>query len=334
VKGAGIGLILSTVPKECAGGNDLYVSWRTAHFVVSALLLAIVCPSSLFLSLKAIWQSIALYRKFVRRERIYGAAQRQHPPLAEEQPSAQEPSNEQPSSSTPPPAAVAQEEFPATPQQAHLLFSKFFLRWRDYGAILTSVLTVAYCVLDIRANAFGVQQRNINIILGTASLMAYVQLMYYFKYFPSYHVRWGGVHRRTLSRSPPPPSSPSTSSHPHPPKALTKATRRALPAILRLLTGVLPLYLGYCLLGMMWFGLYTAEFETFDRTTTTLFGVFNGDSIVATFQTIYSTDPFFNFFTRMFMYSFIVFFIYSVLQVRQGGGGAVDRAWVCMQRQV
>jgi len=88
--------------------------------------------------------------------------------------------------------------------------------------------------------------------------------------------------------------------------------RRALPRVARFLVGVIPIFLGYALFGLLYFGDHSERFGSFGVSLFTLFAVLNGDVIRETFTDLVSIYPMLS---QVYLYSFICLFTFVVLNV-------------------
>ncbi|KAJ9460053.1 hypothetical protein DIPPA_26591 [Diplonema papillatum] len=95
---------------------------------------------------------------------------------------------------------------------------------------------------------------------------------------------------------------------------LINSLKRGMPLAMRFIVGCLPLYFGYVCFGTIVFGRYTHRFVTFDAGCVTLFSVLNGDVMHDIFEDIYPEQGGgLKFLSRIYMYSFIILFIYAIL---------------------
>lgn len=87
---------------------------------------------------------------------------------------------------------------------------------------------------------------------------------------------------------------------------------RAVPRVGRFVMGVIPIFLGYALFGMLYFGEHSERFGSLGLAMITLFSVLNGDVMRETFMDILPFNPTV---AQVYMYSFVSVFIYVVLNV-------------------
>jgi hypothetical protein len=78
------------------------------------------------------------------------------------------------------------------------------------------------------------------------------------------------------------------------------------------MVGVFPIFMGYALFGMLFFGNRTGRFSTLVASMFTLFSMLNGDILRDTFLDLYPIAPLWS---QLYLYTFISFFIYCVLAV-------------------
>eukprot|EP00897_Mesotaenium_endlicherianum_P008505 jgi/Mesen1/7683/ME000403S06863 len=90
------------------------------------------------------------------------------------------------------------------------------------------------------------------------------------------------------------------------------ALRTGVPYILRLVVAIGPVFVGYALFAWTFFGAFNTTFNTFGSSAVMLFSIVNGDSIHDTFQ-LYTEEHLV--IGRLFLVSFIMGFIYCVLNV-------------------
>ena len=93
--------------------------------------------------------------------------------------------------------------------------------------------------------------------------------------------------------------------------------KHALSRVLRFLLCVLILYGGFCFSGWIILGPYHWKFRTLARTSECLFALMNGDDVFATFAYLQSggSSTFVWWFSRLYLYSFVLLFIYVVLSL-------------------
>jgi len=97
---------------------------------------------------------------------------------------------------------------------------------------------------------------------------------------------------------------------------LGSTLRGALPVATNFIIGALPIFLGYCLFGAIFFGRISYHFATLEQTAVTLFAVLNGDIVLDTFHEL--DDPnsrLVSLVSAVFLYSFIPLMIYGMVNV-------------------
>eukprot|EP01059_Diplonema_ambulator_P032795 TRINITY_DN6603_c0_g2_i1.p1 TRINITY_DN6603_c0_g2~~TRINITY_DN6603_c0_g2_i1.p1 ORF type:complete len:545 (+),score=91.85 TRINITY_DN6603_c0_g2_i1:136-1635(+) len=97
---------------------------------------------------------------------------------------------------------------------------------------------------------------------------------------------------------------------------LISSLRKGTPIAFRFMAGCLPFYLGYALMGTHIFGPNCFRFITVDRSAVSLFAVLNGDVVHQTFSDMFpDQNTWAQFFSRAYLYSFIILFIYVILNI-------------------
>nr|XP_027195210.1 mucolipin-3-like [Dermatophagoides pteronyssinus] len=91
--------------------------------------------------------------------------------------------------------------------------------------------------------------------------------------------------------------------------------KHSLSRVLRFMLCVLVLYGGFCFSGWIILGPYHFKFYTLARTSECLFALMNGDDVFATFAYLESTSLFVWWFSRFYLYSYVLLFIYVVLSL-------------------
>eukprot|EP00759_Apiculatamorpha_spiralis_P018523 PhF_6_TR24844/c0_g1_i1/m.34271/K04994/MCOLN3; mucolipin 3 len=157
-------------------------------------------------------------------------------------------------------------------------------------AMLTHFVTIVFVFLQVLESSTDgeislLYNKARALCMGLSTLMSLFLCVSYFHNAPSYYV-------------------------------LMKTMSRALPHLLLLLVGVVPIFMAYALCGVAVFGSYCPWFATLDQAIVTLFCVLNGDSIRDSFVALSQTDNYtMKFFSRIYLYSFVCVFIYNVLNV-------------------
>jgi len=91
--------------------------------------------------------------------------------------------------------------------------------------------------------------------------------------------------------------------------------KHSLPRVMRFLLCVLVLYCGFCFSGWIILGAFHWKFQTLARTSECLFALMNGDDVFATFAYLQESSPFVWWFSRLYLYSYVLLFIYIVLSL-------------------
>jgi hypothetical protein len=125
---------------------------------------------------------------------------------------------------------------------------------------------------DIMASSF------LKASLGMACVMYWFALIQYLEFFPRYYI-------------------------------MISMLKLSVPRVSQFLLGVLPIFFGYALLGMVCFGDVTDRFGNITETLRSLFAVVNGDIIYDTFDSI----EFAGFGGQLYLYLYILIFTYVVL---------------------
>ena len=159
----------------------------------------------------------------------------------------------------------------------------FFNIWFILGTISNTCNIVGYCLsfheyLTYERVEFDITTQ---VLIASGCLLIWISMVQYLEGFSTYYVLI-----TTLSRS--------------------------LPKVASFLVGVLPIFLGYCLFGIAFFGLHSKNFQNMDSATVTLFSLLNGDSISDIFYELYVINPIIS---RVYIISFITLFIYAVLNI-------------------
>lgn len=94
--------------------------------------------------------------------------------------------------------------------------------------------------------------------------------------------------------------------------AIMKTFRVGAPQVAKVAFGVAPIFFGYTLFGLVYFGFDSTRFGYVTTSMVTLFSLMNGDAIRETFTDLAAFDIVT---AQLYLYSFIVFFIYVVCAV-------------------
>ena len=79
-----------------------------------------------------------------------------------------------------------------------------------------------------------------------------------------------------------------------------------------MLFGIFEVYMGFVFFGVAYFAAFSDLFKDPDAASVTLFALLNGDVIHDVFDAIYDASPVVS---RVYLYSFIMLFIYAVLNI-------------------
>ncbi|XP_064473886.1 mucolipin-3-like [Ornithodoros turicata] len=91
--------------------------------------------------------------------------------------------------------------------------------------------------------------------------------------------------------------------------------RRALPNILRFLLCAVLLYAGFCFCGWVVLGPHHIKFRSLSMTSECLFALMNGDDMFATFAILDPDSVIIWWFSRFYLYLFLILFIYCVISL-------------------
>lgn len=129
------------------------------------------------------------------------------------------------------------------------------------------------------------QQYNLcSTLLGTGNLLVWAGVLRYLGFFKKYNI-------------------------------LILTMRRAFPNILRFLLCALLLYCGFCFCGWVVLGPHHIKFRSLSMTSECLFALMNGDDMFATFAIMSEHDGIIWWFSRLYLYLFLILFIYCVLSL-------------------
>lgn len=93
---------------------------------------------------------------------------------------------------------------------------------------------------------------------------------------------------------------------------LIRTLNYGLPRIAQFLVGVAPIFISFCLFGMVVFGPRTFRFSNFSQTAITLFAVMNGDVMRETYLMVIGLQKgwFLRALSQLYLYAFVCLFIY------------------------
>ncbi|MES1916401.1 MAG: hypothetical protein MHM6MM_008223, partial [Cercozoa sp. M6MM] len=121
----------------------------------------------------------------------------------------------------------------------------------------------------------------VSLLLGLGCLFAWINLTQFFEHAESYY-------------------------------ALIMTLKLGTPRVGRFLLGVLPIFMGYAFFGVAYFSGYSHLFADLDASSVTLFALLNGDVIHDVFDNVFPRAPTVS---RLYLYSFVILFIYAVLNI-------------------
>lgn len=133
-------------------------------------------------------------------------------------------------------------------------------------------------------SAEGHEYSKCTILLGVGNLLLWVGLLRYLGFFPKYNM-------------------------------LILTVKRALPNVLRFTLCAVFLYVGFCFCGWIVLAPYHIKFRTLSRSSECLFSVMNGDDMFATFALIDTKNNLIWWFSRFYLYLFLLLFIYVVISL-------------------
>eukprot|EP00747_Dinoflagellata_sp_TGD_P178698 gnl/TRDRNA2_/TRDRNA2_28114_c0_seq1.p1 gnl/TRDRNA2_/TRDRNA2_28114_c0~~gnl/TRDRNA2_/TRDRNA2_28114_c0_seq1.p1 ORF type:complete len:630 (+),score=91.16 gnl/TRDRNA2_/TRDRNA2_28114_c0_seq1:148-2037(+) len=122
------------------------------------------------------------------------------------------------------------------------------------------------------------------VSIGVACSLAYFSMLQYISFFDRWYVMWLTV-------------------------------RESIPRVLRFMGGVLPLYLGYAVLGVSLWGITSSWYRDLPSASNALFSLLNGDIIHDTFMNLETDAPEMWWIAQIYLYSFLCVFIYVVLNL-------------------
>ena len=96
---------------------------------------------------------------------------------------------------------------------------------------------------------------------------------------------------------------------------LVHSLSHGLPSVARFTLGCIPIFMAYVGAATVFFGRTSRSFGSIGETTTTLFSLLNGDTMLDTFDSIGPADQWRSALGRLFLGSFIMLFTYAVLNV-------------------
>ncbi|KAL4656048.1 mucolipin-3-like [Arapaima gigas] len=150
--------------------------------------------------------------------------------------------------------------------------------------IVTDVLAVVGSGLKIAIQTKNFTNYDIcSILLGTATMLVWVGVIRYFGFYQKYNI-------------------------------LIVTLRAAFPSAVRFCCCAIMIYLGYTFCGWIVLGPYHLKFQTLNSVAECLFSIINGE-IFHTFRSIQSSSYLVWLFSRIYLYSFALLFVYMVLSL-------------------
>lgn len=130
----------------------------------------------------------------------------------------------------------------------------------------------------------GTEYAKCSILLGVGNLLIWIGILRYLGFFPKYNM-------------------------------LILTLKRALPNVLRFLICAIMLFVGSCFCGWIVLAPYHIKFRTLSRTAECLFSIMNGDDMFATFALLDTNLDLIWYFSRIFLYTFLLVFVYIVVSL-------------------
>lgn len=158
--------------------------------------------------------------------------------------------------------------------------------WYVMIAINDILIILGSCFkIQLEQRVLDGQQYNLcSALLGTGNLLVWAGVLRYLGFFKKYNI-------------------------------LILTMRRAFPNILRFLLCALLLYCGFCFCGWVVLGPHHIKFRSLSMTSECLFALMNGDDMFATFAILSERDGIIWWFSRFYLYLFLILFIYCVLSL-------------------
>ncbi|XP_035225039.1 mucolipin-3-like [Stegodyphus dumicola] len=170
-----------------------------------------------------------------------------------------------------------------------LSFSEYldFIDFWYVNIIISDILLIFGSLIKMQIeeqSAEGMMYTKCSILLGVGNLQIWIGLLRYLGFFPKYNM-------------------------------LILTLKRALPNILRFLLCAVLLYTGFSFCGWIVLAPFHVKFQTLSRTVECLFAVMNGDDMFATFALVNSPSNLIWWFSRIYLYAFLLLFIYVVISL-------------------
>lgn len=162
-----------------------------------------------------------------------------------------------------------------------------FIDFWYINIVVSDILLIFGSLIKVQIeeqNADSHEYSRCSILLGVGNLLLWVGLLRYLGFFPKYNM-------------------------------LILTVKRALPNVLRFTLCAVFLYIGFCFCGWIVLAPYHIKFRTLSRTSECLFAVMNGDDMFATFALTDTKNSLIWWFSRMYLYLFLLLFIYVVISL-------------------
>jgi len=174
---------------------------------------------------------------------------------------------------------VNSEEWEALSCKAKMRFFNFWFFITSFGNVANIIASlIAYNFLTQYSDF---QWQLIILLTGFGCMMCWISIIQYLEFFPKYYY-------------------------------LILTLRLSTPRLAKFMIGVLPVYMGFVFFGVAYFAAFSDLFKDPDAASVTLFALLNGDVIHDVFDAIYDASPVIS---RVYLYSFIMLFIYAVLNI-------------------
>lgn len=161
-----------------------------------------------------------------------------------------------------------------------------FVSWWSFVVLIKNVSNMigALLVTVPEWRTHDTMHNIIAICLGFGALLSTVSISRYLQYLPKFNL-------------------------------LLLSLRRAVPVALRFTISIAFAFMGFTLCGTLWFGHYAIWFRGIEATAVTLFSAINGDILRDIFNQIYAFDLQSKILSRIFLWTYILFFTCSVLKL-------------------
>mmetsp|Transcript_12988 Transcript_12988/g.51805 ORF Transcript_12988/g.51805 Transcript_12988/m.51805 type:complete len:812 (+) Transcript_12988:179-2614(+) len=179
--------------------------------------------------------------------------------------------------------SLASDTFPNWQTIPFSAKSSFFCMWSAFNTFGCLCIVVS-CLLGLSAEFGFATSAEYYVVYGFGCLLVSCNMLRYFEYNKKFY-----VHISTL--------------------------RNASTHILRFVISVTPVYWGYAIFGVLNFGPYNWRFANLDEASVTLFALLTGDDIHDTFKDIVDGGYPLPIVSRIYIYSFCIIFITTVLNV-------------------